>query len=66
MKTDKNKEEKKIIEQICENFNNIFHLKGDILTHTTAVAHEINTRTDNAPVNVRPYRLPEKHKEEVN
>jgi len=30
------------------------------------VAHEINTRADAAPVNVRPYRLPEKHKQEVN
>jgi len=30
------------------------------------VAHEINTRTDAAPVNVRPYRLPKKHKLEVN
>ncbi|KAL6416664.1 hypothetical protein ACFW04_013260 [Cataglyphis niger] len=26
--------------------------------------HEINTRTDTSPVNVRPYRLPEKHKTE--
>jgi len=30
------------------------------------VAHEITTKVDSAPVNVRPYRLPEKHKEEVN
>jgi len=30
------------------------------------VAHEINTRADTAPVNVRPYRLPERHKTEVN
>jgi len=30
------------------------------------IAHEITTRVDSAPVNVRPYRLPEKHKEEVN
>ncbi|KAG5314429.1 POL4 protein, partial [Pseudoatta argentina] len=60
-----NKEEKKTIEQICEDFNDIFHLEGDILTHTITVAHEINTRTDNAPVNVLSYRLPEKHKEEV-
>ena len=27
--------------------------------------HEISTRADAAPVNVRPYRLPAKHKEEV-
>jgi len=30
------------------------------------VAHEINTRVDTAPVNMRPYRLPERHKTEVN
>jgi len=30
------------------------------------VVHEINTRADAAPVNVRPYRLPERHKLEVN
>jgi len=59
-----NKKEKKTIEQICENLNDmIFHLKGDILTHTTTVAHEINIRTDSALV--RPYRLPEKHKKEA-
>ena len=61
-----NKEKKKTIKQICKDFNDIFHLEGDLLTHTTAVAHEINTRIDSASVNVRPYRLPEKHKEEVN
>jgi len=26
---------------------------------------EINTRTDSAPVNVRPYHLPERHKKEI-
>jgi len=36
-----------------------------VLTCTSIVSHEINTRTDSAPVNVRPYRLPEKHKKEV-
>ena len=39
-----------------------FYLERDILTHT--IAHEINT--DSAPINVRLYRLSEKHKEEVN
>ena len=29
-----NKEEKKTIEQICENFNDIFLLRRDILTHS--------------------------------
>ena len=34
--------------------------------HITAAMHEINMHTDSVPVNVQPYRLPEKHKEEVN
>jgi len=61
-----NKKEKKAVEEICEDFCDIFQLEGDILTCTTAIAHEITTRIDSAPVNVRPYRLPEKHKEEMN
>jgi len=61
-----NKEEKKAVEEICEDFCDIFHLEEDTLTCTTAIAHEITTRVDSAPVNVRSYRLPEKHKEEVN
>jgi len=36
------------------------------LTCTTAIAHEITTRVDSVPVNVQLYKLPEKHKEEVN
>jgi len=37
-----------------------------MLTFTIVVAHEITTKVDSAPVNVRPYRLPEKHKKEMN
>jgi len=51
-----NREEKKAIEEICENFCDIFHLEQDTLTYTPAIAHEITTRVDSAPVNVRPYR----------
>jgi len=60
-----NREEKKAVEEICEDFCDIFHLEQDTLTCTTAIAHEIITRIDSAPMNVRPYRLPEKHKEKV-
>jgi len=60
-----NEEKKKALERICEEFCDIFYLENNTLTCTT-VSHEINTRTDSAPVNVRPYRLPEKHKKEVN
>jgi len=47
----------------CEEFCDIFYLEDDVLTCTSTVSHEINT--DSAPVNVRPYRLPEKHKKQV-
>jgi len=50
-----NREEKKAIEEICENFCNMFHLEQDTLTCTIAIAHEIITRVDSAPVNVRSY-----------
>ncbi|XP_077256704.1 uncharacterized protein LOC143894388 [Temnothorax americanus] len=40
--------------------------QNDKLTCIPAVKHEIPTRTNSAPMNVRPYRLPEKHKEEIN
>jgi len=60
-----NKEEKEALKQICEEFCDTFYLEDDVLTCTSTVSHEINTRTDSAPVNVRPYRLPEKHKKEV-
>jgi len=49
-----NKKEKEALEQICEEFCDTFYLKDDVLTCTSTVSHEINTRTDSVPVNVRP------------
>jgi len=61
-----NEEEKKALEQICEEFCDIFYLEDDVLTRISTVSHEINTRTDSTPeMNVHSYRLPEKHKKEV-
>lgn len=51
--------------KICEDFRNIFVLEGDKLTCTQAVKYNIVTRTDSSAVNVRPYRLRERHKHEV-
>ncbi|XP_025266084.1 uncharacterized protein LOC112638471 [Camponotus floridanus] len=59
-------EEERTLVKICEEYNDIFHLEGKPLTCTATVEHEISTRADTAPVNVKPYRLPEKHKAEVN
>lgn len=41
-------------------------LENDKLTCTTVIMHKITMRTDTAPNNVRSYRLPKKHKAEVN
>ncbi|KMQ83001.1 hypothetical protein RF55_21213, partial [Lasius niger] len=61
-----NAEERKAIIEICKDFSDVLHLDGEPLTCTDTVAHQIATQADSSPVNVRPYRLPEKHKEEVN
>ncbi|KAM0729433.1 Retrovirus-related Pol polyprotein from transposon 297 [Formica fusca] len=58
-----NKEELKAIKEICENYSDIFHIEGEPLTCTNTIAHKIATQADSSPVNVRPYRLSEKHKE---
>jgi len=61
-----NNEEKQAIQRLYEKYQDVFYCEGESLTCTSTVAHEINTRADVVPVNVRPYRLPEKHKQEVN
>lgn len=61
-----NEEERKAIKGICEEYSDVFHNEGEALTYTNTIAHQIATQADSSPVNVRPYRLPEKHKTEVN
>lgn len=41
-------------------------MSGEPLSCTATLEHAISTRADTAPVNMKPYRLPEKHKAEVN
>jgi hypothetical protein len=59
---------KRAILDICEEFHDIFYLEGDKFRHTDLVKHSIPTPAldENRVINVRPYRLPEAHKEEVN
>ncbi|KAL6420796.1 hypothetical protein ACFW04_013771 [Cataglyphis niger] len=61
-----NIEEKQAFLRICEDFCDIFHVDGEPLTCAATVEHEINTRAITLLVNVRSYRLPKKHKTEVN
>jgi len=60
-----NQEERESLIHICEQYSDIFHLEGDKLTCTDTVYHEINTDTSIQPINERPYRLPFKHKQEI-
>lgn len=60
-----NDEERASIVEICRNHNDLFFLEGDYLSCTDSVKHEISTLKDHAPINIRPYRLPESQKQEI-
>ncbi|CAH2090022.1 unnamed protein product [Euphydryas editha] len=59
-----NEEELYYLKEICYQYSDIFHLPGDQLTCTDVTQHEIKT-TSPTPINVKSYRFPEIHKEEV-
>lgn len=61
---DMNDEERQSIMDICREFNDIFHLKGDKLTYTDTVKHNIPLLSKNA-IRVKSHRLPETQKNEV-
>jgi len=60
-------EERLSLIKICEEFNDIFYLPGDMLTFTTATKHTIPTPTIDPTrgINTKSYRIPEIHREEV-
>ena len=60
-----NKEEKKSLINICVEYYDLFYLPGDKLTATDTLEHTIPLKQDTAPINIKPYRIPEQHKEEV-
>ena len=61
-----NKEEKTSILKICREHNDLFHLEGDYLTYTDDVTHSIRTDDKLPPIHVKPYRLPETQRAEIN
>ena len=62
-----NSEERASIVTICEEYNDIFLLQGDKLTRTSTIEHAIPTPTidPHRAINVKPYRIPEVHEDEV-
>jgi hypothetical protein len=62
-----NNEEIRSVLSICEEFNDIFHLQGDLLTTTSAVEHVIPTPSIDSCRGIasRNYRIPEALKGEL-
>jgi hypothetical protein len=50
---------------LCFDYQDVFFLPGDKLSYTNAASHTIQLELGVAPINTRPYRLPESQKEEV-
>ncbi|XP_063920701.1 uncharacterized protein LOC135135549 [Zophobas morio] len=59
-----NSEEKESLLSLCQSYNDVFHLPGDSLSHTTTLYHEIKV-TDPTPVSSKIYRFPKIHESEV-
>jgi hypothetical protein len=57
--------ERREIEKTCLDYQDIFHLPGEVLSSTSVVKHEIRLEPGTEPVNTRPYRLPESQRFEV-
>lgn len=60
-----NSEERDSLWKVCKEFMEVFHLKGDPFPSTTATQHEIRLKENAAPVNIRQYRLPYAHRQEI-
>ena len=60
-----NPEERCTISQICQKYNEVFHLDGDKLTVTNVSKAEIKLKPDTSPVYCKPYRLPQSQKQNL-
>jgi Fe2+ transport system protein B len=60
-----NLEEQNHVQELIQKYENLFKLPEESLTITNKMTHKINT-IDKQPVNVKQYRFPPIHKEEIN
>jgi len=58
-------EEKKLLREVCFEYQDVFYLPGGKLSCTNAARHTIQLEPGVTPINTRPYRLPESQKEEI-
>ena len=61
-----NQEERESIKHIIRQYNDVFHLEGDMLTATHGIKHSIPTKADCVPIYQKSYRLPDAIKHEIN
>lgn len=54
------------MEKICTQFSSQFYIEGDVLGYTDIATHKLPFHKQSQTINIRPYRLPESHKTEVN
>ena len=61
------KEGKEEIWELCKEYSDIFRVPGDRLTEIKEIQHVINTPMLGSQefINVKPYRIPEAHKQEI-
>jgi hypothetical protein len=60
-----NVKERRSLEGVCFDYQDVFFLPGDWLSCTKTVKHSIHLETGTTPINTRPYRLPESQKAEI-
>jgi len=58
-------EQRQSISEICEHYQDIFHLTGDTLTYTDTLTHKIKIPENQEPIYKRPYRLPHPQMAEI-
>lgn len=61
-----NEDEKSAVLDICQQYQDLFFLPNDNLSCTEAIRHNIRIPETQPPINIRPYRLPQIHREEIN
>lgn len=59
-------EEREFVLGICREYQDLFYLEGDLLSHTNAIVHRIPTDPNKAPSHQKNYRLPKLYKDIIN
>lgn len=60
-----NPEERDSMQSLCHEYSDIFYVDGDPITATTAVAHEIRRTEVVRPIHEKPYKLPQRYRQEI-